>query len=476
MAKIVRVLFAIVIICSTLLSATNYMKELQLYDKKIETSTNDELLRVYHGLKSIYIHSIVNSDMELKNATLQRLVETSKILKLDYTGYAKELGTINKKKEKEIVLKEKIKIIEENVITPEMPKAINKYSNVLADLKNISDNGNRLELTFDKELSSKDLKSFGLKGRHSNREVFDIKGILRYSPDLKTPNSIDNFKIAQYNEKTLRIVLQRDSDFKSKVVISGKTIEIYYTNSKEINTDTKQDIIYDKYRKSLPSNKIIVIDAGHGGKDSGAIGSRHKYEKDVVLKLALRIGHILKKRGYNIYYTRTKDKFIKLRERTKYANTKNADLFLSIHANASEKTDLHGVETFFLSPDRSNRSKNVAALENKSDIEEMNYFSKQTFLNVFNREKIIAANKLSLDVQQGMLNRLKSKYGGIRDGGVREAPFWVLVGAQMPAILVESGYISNATERKRIFNSHYQNLLALGIADGIDSYFSKNEY
>ena len=109
-------------------------------------------------------------------------------------------------------------------------------------------------------------------------------------------------------------------------------------------------------------------------------------------------------------------------------------------------------------------------------MKEMDYFSKQTFLNVFNREKIIAANKLAIDVQQGMLNRLKSKYGGIRDGGVREAPFWVLVGAQMPSILIESGYISNKKERKRMFNSHYQNLLTNGIADGIDSYFMKSEY
>ncbi|HIP43807.1 MAG TPA: N-acetylmuramoyl-L-alanine amidase, partial [Sulfurospirillum arcachonense] len=166
----------------------------------------------------------------------------------------------------------------------------------------------------------------------------------------------------------------------------------------------------------------------------------------------------------------------KLRNRTKYANRKGADLFLSIHANASNKKSLQGVETFFLSPARSKRSKNVAALENQSDIQEMNYFSKQTFLNVFNREKIISANKLALDVQQGMLNRLKAKYGGIRDGGVREAPFWVLVGAQMPAILIETGYISNKTERKRIFNSHYQDLMSKGIADGIDSYFTKSEY
>lgn len=115
----------------------------------------------------------------------------------------------------------------------------------------------------------------------------------------------------------------------------------------------------------------------------------------------------------------------------------------------------------------------MAALENKSDMKEMDYFSKQTFLNVFNREKIIAANKAALDVQQGMLNALRISYK-VRDGGVREAPFWVLVGAQMPSILIEVGYITNPTEAMRMFNITYQTKIAKGIADGIDSYFMKN--
>ncbi len=114
-------------------------------------------------------------------------------------------------------------------------------------------------------------------------------------------------------------------------------------------------------QKNQHQKKIIVIDAGHGGKDAGAVGTRTKYEKTAVLQLSLKTGRILKKRGYRVYYTRTKDKFIKLRDRTKYANKKGADLFLSIHANASRKKSLHGVETYFLSPARSKRSKNVAA-------------------------------------------------------------------------------------------------------------------
>ena len=221
--------------------------------------------------------------------------------------------------------------------------------------------------------------------------------------------------------------------------------------------------------------KVIVLDAGHGGDDPGAINGSLK-EKNIVLSIAQKTGKELQGRGYKVYYTRSKDKFINLRDRTKYANDKAADLFISIHANAApnktKAATMHGIETFFLSPARSERSKNAAALENKSDIEEMNFFSKQTFLNFLNREKIIASNKLAIDVQREVLARAKSVSSKASDGGVREAPFWVLVGALMPAVLLEVGYITHPSEGELINNSKYQDALAKGLADGIDVYFS----
>jgi len=224
--------------------------------------------------------------------------------------------------------------------------------------------------------------------------------------------------------------------------------------------------------------KVIVLDAGHGGDDPGAINGSLK-EKNIVLSIAQKAGKELQGRGYKVYYTRSKDKFINLRDRTKYANDKAADLFISIHANAApnktKAATMHGIETFFLSPARSERSKNAAALENKSDIEEMNYFSKQTFLNFLNREKIIASNKLAIDVQREVLARAKSVSSKASDGGVREAPFWVLVGALMPAVLLEVGYITHPDEGELINNSKYQDALAKGLADGIDVYFSNQQ-
>ena len=163
--------------------------------------------------------------------------------------------------------------------------------------------------------------------------------------------------------------------------------------------------------------------------------------------------------------------------RTVLANEKNADLFISIHTNSVPKekaNEVTGIETFFLSPARNERAKRVAAIENKSDIREMSSSSQSVFLESLNRPRITASHKFAIDVQAGLLQATRSKYKDIKDSGVREGPFWVLVGAQMPSILVELGYVSNQIESKRLYDQDYQLLLANGIANGVDSYFSKN--
>ena len=164
-------------------------------------------------------------------------------------------------------------------------------------------------------------------------------------------------------------------------------------------------------------------------------------------------------------------------DRTILANQKQANLFLSIHTNSiikSKASKTSGIETFFLSPARSQRAKDVAALENKSDIREMNNASKDVFLESLNRPRITASHKFAIDVQAGLLQAARSKYKDVNDSGVREGPFWVLVGAQMPSILVELGYVSHPEESRRLYESSYQEALAVGIANGIDSYFLKN--
>jgi N-acetylmuramoyl-L-alanine amidase len=302
-----------------------------------------------------------------------------------------------------------------------------------------------------------------------NRYIFYIKG--KYKKSIKRNYKFNNIDISinQYKKDQLKIIISSKYNMKSPYYVINKDniiIKLSITN---------QNI--KSVKKIDNTNKIIVIDPGHGGKDVGAVGVKYKYEKEVVLKVSKYLYNILKKRGYKVYLTRHKDVFIKVNNRTNLSNIKKADIFLSIHANAAPKNKRHklnGIETFFLSPNNSERSKRVAEFENKGDIRTMNFNTKNTLLNILNQSKITQSNKLAIDIHKHILNSVNKKYKNVKDGGVREGPFWVLVGAQMPSVLIEVGYISHKTERKRLFNTEYQKLLANGIANGISEYFSKN--
>ena len=260
------------------------------------------------------------------------------------------------------------------------------------------------------------------------------------------------------------------------VIYSKQKFIVHYSTYKHILKITLP--IKKQPKKTIPKkiinhNKIIVIDAGHGGRDAGGIGHGIK-EKNIVLPVSKYLKYELSKRGYKVYLTRYKDKFITLRNRTKFANRKKADLFISLHCNiAPTKSSVHGIETYFLSPARSARAKRVAKLEN-SAIGNLKSTTQNIVLNFLNKNRIIDSTKLSIDIQKSLIYNLKKHYKNIRDGGVRPAPFWVLVGTNMPAILIEIGYLSNKQEAKRLNTKSYQKRIAKYIAEGIDNYFRKN--
>lgn len=454
MGKIASIFLAL-LMALNLYAKDKFDEQLKAFDRSFSYSKADVKLKFHHDLKNIYIQSIIKSDRKLKINALKRLIISSKALNLDQSAYEKELASLGESTKPTNPYGRKI--------TKKKPeKKIPKALKILS-VENLN---HGIELKFNQQIYGNDIKSFSLNSKRMTRYVFDIKAALMGSQRTYKSKDISQIRVSQYDKNTVRIVFTSDKKLDIKTLTDNQNLYI------GLGYTPKQ-----KPKHYKANNQIIVIDAGHGGKDAGAVGGKGLYEKNIVLKIALKTGNELKKKGYKVYYTRTKDKFIKLRARTKFANDKKADLFLSIHANAAPNAkkakSMQGVETFFLSPDRSNRSKNVAALENKSDIEEMNYFSKQTFLNFLNREKIIASNKLAIDIQQSVLGILKTKYK-VTDGGVREAPFWVLVGASMPAILLEVGYITHPDEGKRMNTNVYQNLISKGIANGIDEYFRKN--
>jgi N-acetylmuramoyl-L-alanine amidase len=341
------------------------------------------------------------------------------------------------------------------------------------DLKNsinsIKTQDNKIIVKFNKNYYKKDVQFVRYKNSSNFENVFNITGKYKYIEPLQLSiDGVDKIISTQNSSNSIKIRIINNDDQKVNYTLNNRELVItIYQKNKTSTPIVQQRLI----------NKTIVIDAGHGGDDVGAVGHNKRYEKVINLNVSKYLYSLLKQRGYKVYLTRNNDTFIKVMNRTVLANDKNADIFISIHTNSVPKEKAHevaGIETFFLSPARNERAKRVAALENKSDIREMSNSSKDVFLESLNRPRITASHKLAIDVQAGLLQSSRSKYNDINDSGVREGPFWVLVGAQMPSILVELGYVSHPIESKRLYHKEYQQLLANGIANGVDSYFSKN--
>jgi len=227
------------------------------------------------------------------------------------------------------------------------------------------------------------------------------------------------------------------------------------------------------------SHRLVVIDAGHGGHDCGA-QCGGKQEKELVLQLVQKLYREFKSEGYRVYMTRGSDRFLTLGQRTHIADKKDADVFISIHANAiankSRFEVVEGIETYFLQKTRDAKSQRIAARENAAVLQGADSLSKNVIIDsVLNGPKIIESNKLAIDVQRNIMKRVKSKYRDAKDGGVRPAPFYVLVGASRPSILVEIGYITNTKERARLFTSNYQERIAEGIVEGVNRYLDNRQ-
>ena len=231
--------------------------------------------------------------------------------------------------------------------------------------------------------------------------------------------------------------------------------------------------------RSDRSDSLVVIDAGHGGHDGGATAGG-KREKDLVLQVTKRLYKEFKSQGYRVYFTRGDDRFLTLSQRTQIADHKDAKVFISIHANAiankSRFNIVEGVETYFLQKTRDERSQRIAARENASVLQGADQLSKDVIIDsVLNGPKIIQSHKLAIDVQSNIIRKLRSNYSGVKDGGVRPAPFYVLVGASRPSILVELGYITNDKERERLFSAEYQKSLVAGIVSGVGRYIDNRK-
>ena len=217
----------------------------------------------------------------------------------------------------------------------------------------------------------------------------------------------------------------------------------------------------------------IVIDAGHGGHDTGTIGPHGLLEKDVCLDVALRLGNLIEQRlpGADVVYTRKDDTFVPLEERTQIANDAKADLFISIHANSSEDPSARGVETYYLNFATSADAMEVAAREN-ADSQESMHDLQDLIKKIARNDKIEESKDLAEDIQDSLSNRLQLVSRNERNRGVKKAPFVVLIGANMPSVLAEISFLSNPYDENLLRKAAQRERIAEGLYRGIATYLA----
>ncbi len=297
-------------------------------------------------------------------------------------------------------------------------------------------------------------------------------------------NLLSDARAGQYDAETVRIVVDIKS-FKRYKIFSLKNpfrivLDVWGQDADRQVTASSPPAVRPPSGK-LPPGAIarqlalgvsrIVIDPGHGGKDYGAPGYKNGiHEKHIVLAIAKRLARKVESElRCDAILTRTTDRYLTLEERTAIANTQNADLFVSIHTNAVRDKRAYGIETFFLNLATDDDAIRVAARENATSAK--NISDLESILNdLMQNAKINESSRLAAMVQREMTGHLKREFSHIRSKGVKQAPFYVLLGAQMPAILVETSFISNPRECKRLMSIKYQEALCDGIIRGIKTY------
>jgi N-acetylmuramoyl-L-alanine amidase len=300
----------------------------------------------------------------------------------------------------------------------------------------------------------------------------------RLGPDVASAIPIDDgllrrVRSGQFNPSTVRVVLDTQtaiSDYKVFSLEDPFRVVIDVKSQAASSGPARKAQPSSPGEQGMAGRKRIVIDPGHGGKDPGAISPSGLKEKDIVLQVALMVASRLRENpAYEVILTRDRDVFVPLEERTAIANANDADLFLSIHVNAAPNRQARGIETYVLDLTNDKEAMRLAALENASSTRQMNQLQ-SILLDLMHNSKLTESVKLAEIVQEEVVEGLGRRQYGINNLGVKKAPFVVLIGAQMPAVLTEVGFLSNAQEEARLRDAHYLAELANHITAGVSRY------
>jgi N-acetylmuramoyl-L-alanine amidase len=323
-----------------------------------------------------------------------------------------------------------------------------------------------------------------------NRLYLDIEGakLNRGVKDLVIDDGLlKRVRIAQFKASTVRVVLDLDSIKSYKVFTFSEPFRIIIDVKGERRQEisASKDVIETAKPEPAPVEKIrpdktfnpgrirrIVIDPGHGGHDPGATSPSGTREKDIVLLIALKLAQKVREElGIDVVMTRSTDVFIELQERTAIANKVGADLFISIHANASLNRAANGIETYYLNLAKTKKAAQLAAKENGTTLEKVSLLQAVLF-DLMANYKLNDSAQLANEVQKALHKKAQSGYPSVKNLGVKQGPFYVLVGATMPSILVETAFVSNDKDEQQLKDPHYQDLTAEGILLGIKGYIA----
>jgi N-acetylmuramoyl-L-alanine amidase len=298
-----------------------------------------------------------------------------------------------------------------------------------------------------------------------------LKGLIR---QMKVDQLGETLSIAfLLRQEPLSSEIYQDQ-FNNEVVAVFRTKEdiLQREETKTANNNEETERQLDEERKRWLID-TIVIDPGHGGKDPGAIGDKKTYEKDIVLDVGIKLGELIKKNmpGVKVIHTRKNDRFIELRRRTQIANENNGKVFISIHANSNRKKNVSGFESYILGPEKGESAKEVVLKENsvisfedpnsQKEYEGINMILATMAQSAFMRQ----SEHLASMIQEEMYDKLRAL--NLKNRGVKQAPFWVMVGASMPSVLCEIGFITNSYEARILKTSRYQQKIAEGIFHGV---------
>lgn len=336
----------------------------------------------------------------------------------------------------------------------------------------------------------------------TNRLYFDIDSA-QLKPGVKDLSIGDGLlkgvRISQHSASKVRVVLDLDSIKEYKVFTFSEPFRIIVdvkgerrqeiSASRDVIESTKpEQAQLDKARpaeKAAPAEKAkpaetfkpgkirrIVIDPGHGGHDPGALSPSGTREKDIVLQIGLKLAQKIREDlGIDAVMTRSTDVFIELQERTAIANKVGADLFISVHANASLNRAAGGIETYYLNLAKTTKVAELAAQENGTTLEKVSLLQAVLF-DLMANYKLNDSAHLANEVQKALYKKAQTGYSGVKNLGVKQGPFYVLVGATMPSILVETAFLSNEKDERKLKDPLYQELTADGIISGITGYIA----